>query len=60
MDYSYFTNKFTHAGLHQSRDLGENLRKDMKILNKHVTDDIKIWSSSERRVRATGNTILYI
>ncbi|GAN09799.1 inositol hexakisphosphate kinase/inositol pyrophosphate synthase [Mucor ambiguus] len=47
--------EFTHAGLHQSRDLGENLRKDMKILNKHVTDDIKIWSSSERRVRATAD-----
>ncbi|KAI9480575.1 MAG: histidine phosphatase superfamily-domain-containing protein [Benjaminiella poitrasii] len=47
--------EFTHAGLHQSRDLGENLRKDMKILNKHITDDIKIWSSSERRVRATAD-----
>lgn len=29
----------------------------MKILNKHVTDDIKIWSSSERRVRATGTLL---
>ncbi|KAI7904111.1 histidine phosphatase superfamily-domain-containing protein [Cokeromyces recurvatus] len=47
--------EFTHAGLHQSRDLGENLRKDMKILNKHIMDDIKIWSSSERRVRATAD-----
>ncbi|KAI8636457.1 histidine phosphatase superfamily-domain-containing protein [Parasitella parasitica] len=47
--------EFTHAGLHQSRDLGENLRKDMKILNKHITEDIKIWSSSERRVRATAD-----
>lgn len=47
--------QFTHAGLHQTRDLGENLRKDMKLLNKHITEDCKIWSSSERRVRATGN-----
>ncbi|RCH97039.1 hypothetical protein CU098_007538, partial [Rhizopus stolonifer] len=47
--------EFTHAGLHQSRDLGDNLRKDTRILNKHIADDIKIWSSSERRVRATAD-----
>ncbi|KAI8981528.1 histidine phosphatase superfamily-domain-containing protein [Pilobolus umbonatus] len=47
--------EFTHAGLHQSRDLGENLRKDMNLLNKHVIEDIKIYSSSERRVRATAD-----
>ncbi|EIE79050.1 hypothetical protein RO3G_03755 [Rhizopus delemar RA 99-880] len=46
--------EFTHAGLHQSRDLGENLRKDINILNKHLYDDVKIYSSSERRVRATA------
>ncbi|KAI8373147.1 histidine phosphatase superfamily-domain-containing protein [Radiomyces spectabilis] len=47
--------EFTHAGLHQSRDLGENLRKDMNILNRNVMDDVKIYSSSERRVRATAD-----
>ncbi|CAO3589087.1 unnamed protein product [Absidia cylindrospora] len=47
--------EFTHAGLYQSRDLGENLRKDMNILNRAVMDDIKIYSSSERRVRATAD-----
>ncbi|KAI8378714.1 histidine phosphatase superfamily-domain-containing protein [Choanephora cucurbitarum] len=47
--------EFTHAGLHQSRDLGDNLRKDIRILNKHIMDDIKISSSSERRVRATAD-----
>ncbi|KAI8366808.1 histidine phosphatase superfamily-domain-containing protein [Radiomyces spectabilis] len=47
--------EFTHAGLHQSRDLGENLRKDMIILNRHIFDDIEIYSSSERRVRATAD-----
>ncbi|KAI7862052.1 histidine phosphatase superfamily-domain-containing protein [Spinellus fusiger] len=47
--------EFTHAGLHQARDLGENLRKDMNILNRNVMDDIKIYSSSERRCRATAD-----
>ncbi|KAI9319507.1 histidine phosphatase superfamily-domain-containing protein [Dichotomocladium elegans] len=47
--------EFTHAGLHQSRDLGENLRKDINILNRNVLDDIKVVSSSERRVRATAD-----
>ncbi|KAI9305758.1 histidine phosphatase superfamily-domain-containing protein [Cunninghamella echinulata] len=47
--------EFTHAGLYQSRDLAENLRKDMNILNRTVMDDIKIYSSSERRVRATAD-----
>ncbi|CAO3631858.1 unnamed protein product [Cunninghamella blakesleeana] len=47
--------EFTHAGLYQSRDLAENLRKDMNILNRTVMDDVKIYSSSERRVRATAD-----
>ncbi|KAI9256202.1 histidine phosphatase superfamily-domain-containing protein [Sporodiniella umbellata] len=47
--------EFTHAGLHQSRDLGENLRKDINILNKNLYQDVKILSSSERRVRATAD-----
>ncbi|KAJ3031864.1 UNVERIFIED_CONTAM: hypothetical protein HDU68_011623 [Siphonaria sp. JEL0065] len=46
--------EFTHGGKHQSRDLGENLRKDLRIINPAVLDDIKIYSSSERRVIATA------
>ncbi|KAI9356458.1 histidine phosphatase superfamily-domain-containing protein [Pilaira anomala] len=46
--------EFTHAGRHQSRDLAENLRKDMNILNREVLEDVKIFSSSERRVRDTA------
>lgn len=34
--------------------MGENLRKDLQILNKHILDDVKIFTSSERRVRATA------
>ncbi|KAJ3332598.1 hypothetical protein HDU76_013702 [Blyttiomyces sp. JEL0837] len=47
--------EFTHGGKHQSRDLGENLRKDLRIINKALLDDIRIYSSSERRVLATAD-----
>ncbi|KAH9247946.1 hypothetical protein BASA81_014402 [Batrachochytrium salamandrivorans] len=45
---------FTHGGLHQSRDLGENLRKDLLIINKSLLDHVSIYSSSEKRVTATA------
>ena len=48
--------EFTHSGLHHSRDLGENLRKDLSIINKSLLEDIKVFTSSERRVIATADT----
>lgn len=45
---------FTHAGRHQSQDLGESIRKELLILNKSLLDDIQIFCSSERRVLATA------
>ena len=46
--------EFTHAGRHQSKDAGENLRKDLLILNKRILDDVRVYSSTERRVQATA------
>lgn len=46
--------EFTHAGRHQSKDSGENLRKDLAILNKRILEDVRVFSSNERRVQATA------
>ncbi|KAJ3107695.1 hypothetical protein HK100_003533 [Physocladia obscura] len=46
--------EFTHGGKNQSKDMGENLRNDLRIINPAVLDDVKIYSSSERRVTATA------
>ncbi|KAJ3279977.1 hypothetical protein HK104_001024 [Borealophlyctis nickersoniae] len=47
--------EFTHGGLHHSKDLGENLRKDLRIINKELLEDVKVYASSERRVLATAD-----
>ena len=47
---------FSHSGLYHSKDLAQNLRKDLSIINKGLLDDVKIFTSSERRVIATADT----
>lgn len=32
--------EFTHAGAHHSKDLGENLRKDLMLVNKDLLSDV--------------------
>lgn len=46
--------EFTHAGRHHAKDLAENLRKDLFLINKNLLDSWKFYSSSERRVVATS------
>jgi hypothetical protein len=40
----------THAARYQSQDLGLNMRDDLKLLNKEALNNVRIFTSSERRV----------
>ncbi|KAJ2016093.1 inositol hexakisphosphate and diphosphoinositol-pentakisphosphate kinase [Coemansia sp. S100] len=43
----------THAGTEQSQDLAENMRRDLLLINPTLLDDVKLYSSTERRVLNT-------
>lgn len=48
----------THAGVHQSKDFGENLRNDLQLINNEILQNVKVYSSSERRVIATAEVFI--
>ncbi|KIV89937.1 hypothetical protein, variant 1 [Exophiala mesophila] len=44
----------THSARYQSQDLGSNMRDDFKLLNKEVLEDVRIFTSSEKRVKTSA------
>lgn len=49
----------THAARYQSQDLGENMRKDMLLMNREVVNNVTVFTSSERRVITSGRSNAY-
>lgn len=44
----------THSAKYQANDVGEQLRQNIKLLNRAALNDVKVFSSSERRVIASA------
>lgn len=46
--------EFSHAARHQAKDFGQNMRRDMVIMNEAALSDCTVYTSSERRVTASA------
>ena len=44
----------THSARYQSQDLGENMRSDLSLVNKEVLENVRVFTSSEKRVSTSG------
>ena len=44
----------THSAKHQATDVGEQMRQNLQLLNREALDDVKVYTSSERRVIASA------
>ncbi|KAJ2382735.1 inositol hexakisphosphate and diphosphoinositol-pentakisphosphate kinase, partial [Coemansia sp. RSA 2611] len=43
----------THAGSTQAQDLGDDMRNGLLLINRSLLDDVRVFSSGERRVLST-------
>ena len=44
----------THSARFQAQDLGDNMLSDLSLMNKEVVENVRVFTSSEKRVSTSG------